>query len=339
MKLWLNKILFGGKNGQVPYWVANYARYLCPSPGSDEHLAALLHEAENRPDYEYIRQRVDYYCRLSAPVSLPEKAHSIGAYTLSKAKRRELMTFPTETLAKTYFFDAHRILRHFPQHLRWAHVFGDNLSVPAFPVVTKTRPIEGNVCNDVLLNLDRNRHFVFLRDTTPWETKQDRLICRCAINLQPQRNLLFRLYHGAPWCDAGFVGGNADGRLPEQWRGQKISLYDHLSYKFIATFEGNDVASNLKWVMSSNSLAVTNKPRYESWFMEGRLRPDYHYVCVADDLSDLPDKLQYYATHPDESRAILQHAHDYVQQFQDERREFLIAILVMHKYFSLTGQL
>ena len=39
-------------------------------------------------------------------------------------------------------------------------------------------------------------------------------------------------------------------------------------HKFILCIEGNDVASNLKWVMSSNSVAVMPKPKFESWFME-----------------------------------------------------------------------
>ena len=32
-------------------------------------------------------------------------------------------------------------------------------------------------------------------------------------------------------------------------------------------------------------------PRFETWFMEGRLVPDVHYVALAEDYSDLEAKL------------------------------------------------
>ena len=50
-----------------------------------------------------------------------------------------------------------------------------------------------------------------------------------------------------------------------------MTINEQLHYKFILCSEGNDVASNLKWVMSSNSIAVMPKPKFETWFMEGIL--------------------------------------------------------------------
>ncbi len=66
-----------------------------------------------------------------------------------------------------------------------------------------------------------------------------------------------------------------------------MSLYDHLHYRYIMALEGNDVATNLKWIMSSNSIAVMPRPTCETWFMEGRLIPNYHYIEIADDFHDL----------------------------------------------------
>ena len=59
------------------------------------------------------------------------------------------------------------------------------------------------------------------------------------------------------------------------------------------------MASNLKWVMSSNSVAVMPRPRYETWFMEGSLVPGYHYIEIKTDFSDLIEKMEYYNAHPD----------------------------------------
>lgn len=120
---------------------------------------------------------------------------------------------------------------------------------------------------------------------------------------------------------------------------EKKTIKEHLDYKFIMALEGNDVASNLKWVMSSNSLAVMTKPTCETWFMEGTLIPDYHYVEVKEDFSDLEEKLQYYISHPDKAEEIIRNAHEFVRQFQDKKRETLISLLVLEKYFRLSGQI
>ena len=87
--------------------------------------------------------------------------------------------------------------------------------------------------------------------------------------------------------DCGDTGHSV---LKEEWWCHPISLYDHLAYKFIVALEGNDVASNPKWIMFSNSVAVMPKPRFETWFMEGRLIPNYHYVEIRDDYADLTEK-------------------------------------------------
>jgi spore maturation protein CgeB len=72
--------------------------------------------------------------------------------------------------------------------------------------------------------------------------------------------------------------------------------------------------------------------------MEGTLKPNYHYIEVSDDFSDLEERLTYYIEHPEEAEAIIQHAHDYVAQFQDKEREKLIALVVLKKYFDFTNQ-
>jgi spore maturation protein CgeB len=71
--------------------------------------------------------------------------------------------------------------------------------------------------------------------------------------------------------------------------------------------------------------------------MEGTLIPNYHYIEVKPDFSDLEERLTYYIEHPDEAEAIIQHAHDYTSQFRDEKREKLISVLVLKKYFDITN--
>lgn len=338
MKYALRKLLFGGKNGQLPYWIKCYIRYYSPVLFREKRLKQFISEAISRQDYNYILDRVNYYNKLDSIQLLPESTHSIADYKIDKDIRRKLRTNNDDALAKSYFFDSNEILRWFNKDLKFGHMFGDNIALLPYPMITKTRPIEGDNKNNILLNLDKNRHFTFLKDRIPFEKKKDILICRCCINGQAQRLALFEKYFGNDWCDLGYVGQDPVFVYPDEWRKKKISLYDHLQYKYITCFEGNDVASNLKWVMSSNSIAVTNKPKYESWFMESKLIPDYHYICVKDDLSDLKEKIDYYNANPSLCEEIIKHAHEYIDQFMDKKREFLIGLLVMNKYFERTNQ-
>jgi len=68
------------------------------------------------------------------------------------------------------------------------------------------------------------------------------------------------------------------------------------------------------------------------------LRPGYHYVQLKDDYSDLEDKVSYYRENPNEANIIIDNANRYVAQFMRSKRERLISLLVMQKYFEHTHQ-
>ena len=179
---------------------------------------------------------------------------------------------------------------------------------------------------------------MFLNDKVKFADKKNLLIGRAAVyKHQIHRVKFYEMYFGHPICNLGQVNSHATDH-PE-WIVEPLSMDKHLDFKFILCLEGNDVATNLKWVMSSNSLAVMPRPRYETWFMEGCLVPDYHYVEIDADYSNLEEKLQYYIQHPELAQAIVEHAHAHVDQFKNKKREKLIAFLTLAKYFRATGQI
>ena len=69
--------------------------------------------------------------------------------------------------------------------------------------------------------------------------------------------------------------------------------------------------------------------------MEGTLKPDYHYIGVEEDYSDLIDKMEYYIAHPEKAQEIIDHAHEYIDQFRDREREKLISLLVLKRYLDI----
>jgi hypothetical protein len=81
------------------------------------------------------------------------------------------------------------------------------------------------------------------------------------------------------------------------------------------------------------------RPTCETWFMESRLEPGKHYVELREDFADLGDRIAYYEKHPDEALGIIANANLYTAQFFDARREQILSLLVMYKYFVASGQI
>ncbi len=254
-------------------------------------------------DIDDIRQRVNYYNKLDEQINLSDDVKYLSDFKLRKKH-------------KVYFFDSYEYTRYFNPSLRAAFKFGDFTKVPSEPTIVKSRPIYGDNKNSVILNLAKVRHFSFIKDRKDFRNKKNMLVCRNYAN-QPHRIKFLEMYINHPLCNIGKINKN-HGHL--HLLRDIMTIEEHLDYKFVLCIEGNDVATNQKWVMSSNSLAVMPKPKYETWFMEGMLIPDYHYVKRTD-----------------EAHAIINNAHRYIEQFKNKKQEDLISLLVLEKYFTKTG--
>lgn len=316
-------ILHSGKNSKLIYYIKCIINLATPKSLLRRKLHRALENGKKRKDWDYIQQRVNYYNKLTEKTSLPDDAPTLKNHTYKNRKG-----------ASVYFFDTYEYTRWFPMSYRWLCIHGDVITVPLKPSIVKSRPIKGENANSILLNLNKVRHFIFLKDKLSFSEKKNQLIFRGACHGKPNRETFLDLFWGDPLCDVADVA--TDSTNPIEKRGKLISLYDHLQYKFILALEGNDVSSNLKWVMSSHSIAVMPRPTYETWFMEGTLIPNYHYIEIKKDYSDLKERLNHYIQNPDEAEAIIRHANEYTRQFQDTKRERIISLLVLNKYFNLT---
>lgn len=312
------------KNNKFLYYFINYMRILLPVRYFQFRLG---HKLESRKlfDNEVINKRVNYYNKLENYIDLSSAAKKLSELNLKNSRR-------------TYFFDLYEYSRFFNQNLRGFFLFGDIIEVPDEPGLVKSRPIAGNNSNAILLKWNKVRHFMFIKkDKKSTLDKKDMLAGRgIVLNSQSHRVRFLEKYFDHPLCNIGMVNKN---ELNPKWKVGRMTIDEQLAYKFILCLEGNDVASNLKWVMSSNSLAVMPKPKFETWFMEGLLIPDYHYVLINDDYSNLEDRLNYYINNPDKAIDIVKNANEHVAQFKNKPLEDLISFLVLKKYFEKTNQL
>jgi hypothetical protein len=316
----LKRLSFKHKNNKNKYYIGNYVRLFLPMAFYQLKRDALLSELINY-DKDYIQSRVDYYNKLNILKPLSTDAVTLGLFKETIRK-------------KTYYFDAYKYLCYFPKNVRFSHCFGDVTFIPDVPSIVKSRPIIGANDNSVLLKLNYVRHFIFIKGDKPFKDKRNLLVGRSNA-IQPHRRQFLKLYFNHALCDIGDVSKPS---LCPEYKKFRLTISEHLNFKFILCLEGNDVASNLKWVMSSNSIAVMPTPTYETWFQEGTLIPNYHYIHIKSDYSDLEEKLTYYIEHTEEAEAIIKNAHDFVKPFKNQRMERLISLLVLEKYFIQTGQ-
>lgn len=303
---------------KLNYYTRNVTLRVMPRALFVARLPRLL---DSLADYsrEEILSRVDYCNKLSEPFSVDRNAPRCRLKDVQSA----------------YYFDFQRHLRYFPASVRYYFRFSDSTRIPERPTFLKARSISDANSDSVMLNLDALRHFRFVEDEIPFESKKPVAVFRGACKQQHRQYFLAQT--------AGLVCTNIGDTRKQatrpEFRRPYLTMDEQLAHKFIISVEGNDVATNLKWIMSSNSLCFMRRPKFETWFMEGRLEPGRHYVLLRDDYSDLSEKIDYYTRNTGEALAIIRAAHDYIDQFKDRKKERLVFLLVMAKYFALSGQL
>lgn len=315
------KHIFQSRNNRLLYFIKAHFKRLYPS----NLLALDFNKLQNKIpsfDEESLYERVNYYNKLASEFSLDSSASSIN--DMRKVEDG------------IYFLDLIEYARYFPQDNKLPYLFGDITEVPDIPSIVKSRPVIENT-NSILINMDKVRHFYFVKNDIKFKDKQNKLVWRGAVSQKHRVEFMQKYFKRSALID---VGDFSKGRSPNpQWHVPFMSINQQLQNKFILAIEGNDVATNTKWIMSSNSLCFMAKPKYETWFMEGTLTPNYHYILIKDDYSDLEAKVEYYIENTSEAEAIVNNAHEYINQFRNKHIEDWVHLKVLEKYFKLSGQM
>lgn len=302
---------------RVFYYARNIACDVAPQSLFRRRLEGLLARAVQGG--EPVRERLGYYNRLSASF-----APTPRAATVENVPDRH----------SRYYFDLREFARFFDPGLRLDLKFGDLREAPPVPSIVKSRPIHGDNRNSVLLKLNKFRHFHMPDDRTPFSRKLPKVVWRGDLN-NPVRMRFLEVAADLAFCDAG----SPSPRAPARHRKPFLGVEEQKRFRYIVSLEGNDVATNLKWIMSSNSLCLMPPPTLETWFCEGRLEAGVHYVPLAPDFSDLAEKVDHFERHPQEAERIIAAAQAYCRPFRDHATEKAVSLLVLYKYFVLSGQI
>ena len=304
--------------------------YFFPSVIFRLRLKNILNDSFQK---EHIQSRVKYYFKKTSNFRVSNKGKKLSELFWNQFFKNK---------QNSHFIDFYMLLRFFNKKNKVDFIYStkDNIDSsiakkhPPYPTFVKSRPIGSNNQNSILLKLNQIKLFHFIKDPKKFENKKNQAVWRGDIRNNPQREYFVKNFYRTPLFDIGQTSPKQDVR----WRKSFMSIKDQLNFKFIFCLEGKCISTNLHWAMSSNSVCVMPKPKYESWFMEGKLKDGVHYIKVKDDFSDAKKKIEFYNNNNDKCLEIIDNANKFVEQFKNCKQERLIQLLILKQYFQFTGQ-
>ena len=256
-----------------------------------------------------------------------------------------------------FCYDAYNEIRGtFPdandRNHRWLVSFGDRTKRfnDALPTISKARPsIFSKSPTNIIWLLNRRRHYHELEDyhrnivqagkEIPWSEKLSKVVWRgvstgnridyVAQFVKYNDNRLDIAFNKMVQTQNEFMRKYAT----KQYVRPHMPIAEINRYKYLLSFEGNDVASGLKWMLYSNSVVFMAKPTVASWAMEDLLVPFVHYIPLADDYSNLLQMVQWAEEHDEACQEISKRATEYMEHLwisenAKKNTEFLVKTLV-----------
>ena len=304
--------------------------YFFPTVISRLSLKSII---RNNPDKEYVEKRVRYYFKKTSNFEVSKNGKNLSELSWNQFFKYK---------QNSHFIDFYMLLQFFNKKNKVDFIYSTKNYIdsdiaklhPSCPTFVKSRPINSDNQNSILLKLNQIKLFHFINDHKKFEHKKNQAVWRGDIRNNSIREYFVKNFYTTPLFDIGQTSPRED--VP--WMKSFMSINDQLNYKFIFCLEGKCISTNLFWAMSSNSICVMPKPKYESWFMEGKLEDGVHYIQVKDDFSDAEEKIEFYRNKNDKCLEIIDNANKFVRQFKDLKQERLIQLLILKQYFRSTGQ-
>ena len=305
--------------------------FFLPSIISRLSLKQIL--KNNNSQHEYIESRVEYYLKTTENFKVSKKSKNASELLWNQILKNK---------QNSHFIDFYLLLKFFNPKNKVDFIYSTEDYIDsaiakqntAYPTFVKSRPIDSNNQNSILLKLNQIKLFHFIKDPKKFENKKNQAVWRGDIRNNPNREYFVKNFYKTPLFNIGQTSPKQD--VP--WMKIFMSIKDQLDYKFIFCLEGKCISTNLYWAMSSNSVCIMPKPKYESWFMEGKLKDGVHYIKVKDDFSDAEEKIKFYMNENDKCLEIIENAKKFVRQFKDIKQERLIQLLILKQYFKSTRQ-
>lgn len=288
-----------------------------------------------------IEERINYYIG-----NLVKKHTKIDKYILKNLT--DLLKEEKNARKHTwlnYYYSLYKKISKIDKTARFNYQMQDimNFTDTQFYKFVKNRPSRSY--DGVLLRcLDFKRHWEHYYnrpDDIDFEQKKNAVIWRGVTSGTPRRkanrfDLVKRWFKKNPDIDVGFneITLNRNLNLDKYVVGS-MDISSMLKYKYVISIEGNDKDSGIQWKLNSNSVVLMPRPTISSWLMETLLVPNYHYVLLKDDYTDLEEKLDWCNKNQTACLEIVKNANFFMKQFENDIIESYIEDQVITKYLNI----
>ena len=264
----------------------------------------------------------------------------LGKLFFKQLNETEYIYSPNPTNKNLYTKPVHDLLKkNNLSNRKYILHIGDNSKKQSPACLVKSRFDSNHSVILRCINFDRHwYHYYHKPPDIPFGKKKNTVYWRGNTTGSPyklaNRFTLVKKWFHHPDMDIGFSETCQEKDNYKQYVKGKGDIEDFLNYKYVLSVEGNDKDSGIQWKLNSNSLVMMAKPRCTSWLMETTLLPNYHYVLLKDDFSDLEEKVILCNQHPKECKQIIRNANQYMKQFSNEQLEQQIENAVIKEYFN-----
>lgn len=212
-------------------------------------------------------------------------------------------------------------------------IFGDMMSQNNYNSFSKCRLIE-STNRRVLLKLDSSRHWSHFNEVSlndiDFFSKKDKLMWRGTFSSGKRRFEFKEFVEKNKNENFDILNVDPGSKL------NRLTIKEQLECKFLLSVEGNDVASNLKWISFSQSCVLMPIPTCVTWFMEDHLMPYVHYIPIESDFSDIEQQYSWCMANLDFCNKVALNGKEYVKKFLDLENESKIEKEVIDGYFEMT---
>jgi hypothetical protein len=229
------------------------------------------------------------------------------------------------------FFQPFDALASDIEDVKFPIFYGESGATDSLPIIRKARHVEDN--NAVLFDFRSLRYnspcLTVDKNDKVWSKKSNGVVWRGATTGEGLRENFVESYFEK--YDIGFSTVKQKPHLARYIK-KRISVSEQLNYKFIVSLQGNDLASNIRWALFSNSVLVMPKPLWTSWTMEEKLIPYVHYLPLNDELTNLDEILTWAAENDTQCQEIAQNGKQYVTQFLDRKYNTEVKMMFLKEY-------
>lgn len=261
-----------------------------------------------------------WYCRYLMPLPLIRNIRALPFYN----KYRDLHSLID-------FFRPFDQFQTDIEKVKFPLFYGEHGETDTLPIIRKARKTTDR--SGILYDLRSLRYNTPCLEVThsdiAWNKKNNDVVWRGATTGSKTRENFVKKYHQQ--YDIGFSAVKQKPQLVE-FQKNRISIADQLKSKFIVSLQGNDLASNIRWTLFSNSVVIMPKPKWTSWTMEEKLKPFEHYLELDDELSNLEELLAWAEANDKLCQEIAQNGKSYAVQFLDRVYDDQLRLQLLKEY-------